>query len=58
MDLAHILYEKFNPFEFYGVDEYMTSFGITVDKKYRGRAIGDHFYGTRLNELSIDRTTD
>lgn len=45
--IAGMLYEKFDPFAHYGVEEYMTSFGLSVDKKYRGRGIGDHFLDTR-----------
>lgn len=46
-DLMMILYENFNVFENYGVDKYLTSFGLSVGRKYRGRAIGDHFLATR-----------
>lgn len=45
--VAGMLYEKFDPFEFYNVEEYMSSLALSVDKKYRGRAIGDHFLATR-----------
>lgn len=46
-DLMMILYENFDTFEYYGVDEYLTSFGLSVDRKYRGRKIGDEFLDTR-----------
>lgn len=39
--LSLILYENFNAFEYYGVDEYMGSLGLVVDRRYRGRHIGD-----------------
>lgn len=45
--LLNLMYEDFNPFEYYGVDEFMASFGLSVDAKYRGRNIGDHFLATR-----------
>lgn len=47
LELIHLLYESFDPFEYYGVDEYMSSFGLSVDRKYRGRNIGDHFLASR-----------
>lgn len=46
-DLMMILYENFDTFEHYGVDKYLTSFGLSVGRKYRGRSIGDHFLATR-----------
>lgn len=46
-DLMMILYENFDTFDYYGVDEFLTSFGLSVDRKYRGRKIGDHFLNTR-----------
>lgn len=42
-----LLYENFDPFEYYGFDEFLASFGLSVDRKYRGRNIGDHFLATR-----------
>ncbi|XP_055310814.1 uncharacterized protein LOC129573785 [Sitodiplosis mosellana] len=48
-DLMMILYENFDPFQHYGVDEYLSSFGLSVSRKYRGRSIGDHFLATRKN---------
>lgn len=45
--IEFILYENFNVFDHYGVDEYMASFGLSVDKKYRGRRIGDHLLTAR-----------
>lgn len=41
------MYENFNPFEYYNVNEYLASFGLSVDKKYRGRGIGSQFLATR-----------
>lgn len=42
-----MLYENFDPFKHYGVDQYLASFGLFVDRKYRGRSIGDHFMAAR-----------
>lgn len=42
-----ILYENFNAFEYYGVGEYLTCLGLSVDRRYRGRHIGDQFLYTR-----------
>lgn len=42
-----LLCKNFNVFEQYGVNEYLASFGLSVDKKYRGRGIGDHLLATR-----------
>lgn len=51
-----ILCENFDVFEHYGVEKYLTDYGLAVDRKYRGRAIGQHFFTARymkLNELHI-----
>lgn len=42
-----LLYENFDPYKHYGVNEFMASLGLSVDRKYRGRSIGDHFLATR-----------
>lgn len=42
-----MLYDNFNVYDHYGVEEYLASHGLSVDKKYRGRAIGDEFLKTR-----------
>ncbi|XP_055322803.1 uncharacterized protein LOC129578372 [Sitodiplosis mosellana] len=47
LEMSMFLSEKFNCFKHYGVDEYLTCKGLSVDKKYRGRSIGDHFMDTR-----------
>ena len=47
-DIALYLYRDFNVYDHYGVDKYMGSFGLCVDKKYRGRAIGEHLLAARL----------
>lgn len=41
-DLIETLFENFDTFETYGVNEYLSSAALTVDRKYRGRGIGDH----------------
>lgn len=45
--IANLLYESFNVYDHYNVEEYLASHGLSVDKKYRGRAIGDEFLKTR-----------
>lgn len=37
----------FNPYEDYGVKEYLSSNGLSVDKKYRGRGIAEQFLYAR-----------
>lgn len=46
-ELIDVLYENYDPFEDYKVDKYMSSLGLTVDRRYRGRGIGDHFLASR-----------
>lgn len=45
--MANLLYENFNIYDHYGVDEYLASHGLSVDKKYRGRRIGDELLKAR-----------
>lgn len=47
LNIISMLYENFSLFEHYGVDEYMTSFGLSVDKKFRGRGIGERILTAR-----------
>lgn len=42
-----IVHGRFNAFEYYGVDEFMASLGLSVDRRYRGRHIGDHLLTAR-----------
>lgn len=46
-DLLALLSANFNTFEFYGVDKYLSSAGLAVDSKYRGRSIGEQFLRIR-----------
>lgn len=46
-------YETFDTCEHYGVDQYLSSFGLSVEEKYRGRGIGDRFLDARYNTLEI-----
>lgn len=46
-DLVLLLFENYDPTTKYNVSEYLTSFGLSVDRKYRGRSIGDHFLSSR-----------
>lgn len=41
------LTKKVNVFEKYGVDKYMTAFGLSVDPSYRGAALGGHLLNAR-----------
>lgn len=38
-----LLCENFDPFKQYGVDKYLDSQAIAVNKKYRGRGIAEQF---------------
>lgn len=40
LDAMALLYRDFDVFERYGVDKYLSSLGLSVDPKYRGRGIG------------------
>lgn len=42
-----LVYGNYDPFTDYNVDKYMSSLGLSVDRKYRGRGIGDHFLASR-----------
>lgn len=46
-DIFSLLYEQFDTCEYYGVDKYLTSVGLTVVGKYRGRSIGEQLLKTR-----------
>lgn len=41
-------YGKFDVFAKYGVDKYLSSFGMSVPKKYKGRKIGEKMLEARL----------
>lgn len=45
--MLFLLYENYDPYKVYNVDKYMSSLGLSVDRKYRGRSIGDHFLSSR-----------
>lgn len=47
LDIDFLLYKKFEPFTHYGVDKFLSSFGLSVLREYRGRGIGDRFLETR-----------
>lgn len=47
-EMMDILYENYDTFKAYSVDKYMSSLGLSVDQRYRGRGIGDHFLTSRL----------
>lgn len=46
-DIILLLYENFDTCQHYDVDKYLTSLGLIVVEKYRGRGIGEHFLRTR-----------
>ncbi|XP_031616505.1 uncharacterized protein LOC116336654 isoform X2 [Contarinia nasturtii] len=46
-DLILIVEKNFDVFNHYGINEYLTSYGLCVDRKFRGRNIGVHFLETR-----------
>lgn len=46
-DIAFLLFENFDPYKCYGVNEFLTSFGLSVGREYRGRSIGDQLLTTR-----------
>lgn len=47
IDMVGVLYENYDTFEAHKVDKYMSSLGLSVDRNYRGRGIGDHFLTSR-----------
>lgn len=46
-EIVSKLYDQFDTCEFYGVDKYLTSLGLIVDEKYRGRGIGEQLLKSR-----------
>lgn len=46
-NVFEILYGDFDTFDHYKVDEYLSSVGIVVSEKYRGRGIGEQFLRAR-----------
>lgn len=48
IDILHN-HEHFDVFEKYGVDKYLTSFGMFVSKKFSGRKIGEKLSLARLD---------
>ncbi len=46
-EIMSLLYVKFDPFKHYGVNEFLASFGLSVDRKYRGRGIGGQLLAAR-----------
>lgn len=51
--MISLLYENFDPFERYGVTEFLGSFGLSVDRKYRGRGVGQQLLGARCVKYYI-----
>lgn len=51
-----LLHDNCDTFEMYGADKYLTSVGLVVDPKYRGRGIAEHILRSRkliCNEFGI-----
>lgn len=46
-ELMHLLHENCDTLEIYGVDKYLTSVGLVVNAKYRGRGIAEHILRAR-----------
>lgn len=42
---------QFDPFEHFGVDEYLIAYGLCVDPAYRGRGIATEILRARLSLL-------
>lgn len=42
-----IMYKNFSPYEKYGVDSFMASYALSVDRRYRGLAIGTRMLKAR-----------
>lgn len=45
--IMDICYERFSPYEKYNVDRYISSLGLTVERKYRGIALGTRMLQAR-----------
>lgn len=43
-----IISDKFNFFDVYKVEEYMSAFGLSVTREYRGRGIGQYILRARV----------
>lgn len=46
-----VAYENFDPCEHYGVEQYLTSFGLSVQRNYRGRGIGNQLLAARYTNI-------
>lgn len=46
--------KKANVYEKYGVDKYMTAFGLSVNPSYRGAALGGHLLNARYKSSIIN----
>lgn len=47
-EMVGVLLDNYDTFGEYNVNEYMTSVALSVDRRYRGRGIGDHFLLSRI----------
>lgn len=51
LDVVLVAYENFDTCEQYEVDQYLSSFGLSVDKNYRGRGIGEQLLLARYAQF-------
>lgn len=54
MKIIDELSKKANVYEKYGVDKYMTAFGLSVSPSYRGAALGGHLLDARYKSSIIN----
>lgn len=52
-DVISVTYRNFDPFEYYGVNKYLGSLGLSVDRKYRGRGVGVQLLDARCVKKKI-----
>lgn len=59
-EVLNFLYEDYHPCEHYNADKYLTSAGLIVSSKYRGRCVGEHLLRARdafCQQFDIKLTT-
>ncbi|XP_037048195.1 uncharacterized protein LOC119082720 isoform X2 [Bradysia coprophila] len=50
-DVISLMYRSFDPFKHYGVNNYLGSLGLSVDRKYRGRGVGVQLLDASFQEV-------
>lgn len=48
VDLVFMAYDGFDPCDVYDVPEYLSSWGLSVDRRFRGRQIGTQLLDSRF----------